>query len=217
MFFSILICCVLTTVTNYISKFNMTNLYINVFLKISGLYENFRMKIKHTRQYFVRTNITEQVSCIKNGKCTNYTIDGFEKINNRWWDIYDLCLLHSPNKTYKCEKYKFNVMRIYPKTTLYAEYIVSNVEFMDVRIIYKENIYKINFGERNFYIVNNILFDAPFIHWCMIEFHNIQMSKTDAYECVILDNNIKSIILKNNTHIMINSDDYIVSLDIINK
>ena len=45
----------------------------------------------------------------------------------------------------------------------------------------------------------------------MYEYHKIQMTTEDSYECVILDNNVKSISVKNNSHIVINIHDYTVS------
>ena len=217
MFFSILVCCFLAkTAFEYISQTNVQNLYINMFLYTSDLYDNVRLKINCIRHYFTLHHNQGQVNCIKDGRSTNYTISEFQKIKNGWACLYDFCLLNIPNKTYKCEKYRYNVVRLCPKKTYNDEHIeielakqiASNVEFMDVRIVYKENMYKLNFGERNFYMVNNILFDAPFIQWCMREYHKIQMAKDDSYECIILDNNVKSISLKNNSHIIINIDDY---------
>ena len=211
MFFSILVCCFLTkTAFEYIAQTNVQNLYINMFLYTSDLYEKVGLKINCIRRYFTLHPNQGQVNCIKDGGSTNYTISEFQKIKNDWARLYDFCLLHIPNKTYKCEKYRYNVARLCPKKTYTDEHIeiASKVEFMDVRIIYKENMYKINFGERNFYMVNNILFDALFIEWCMLEYHKIQMAKEDSYECVILDNNVKSISVKNNSHIIINIDDY---------
>ena len=219
MFFSILVCCFLVkTAFEYIAQTNVQNLYINMFLYTSDLYDNVRLKINCIRHYFTLHHNQGQVNCIKDGRSTNYTISEFQKIKNNWGCLYDFCLLNIPNKTYKCEKYRYNVVRLCPTKTYTDEHIgigigigieiASKVEFMDVRIVYKENMYKINFGERNFYMVNNILFDAPFIQWCMREYHKIQMAKDDSYECIILDNNVKSISLKNNSHIIINIDDY---------
>lgn len=216
MFFSILVCCFLTKkAIEYIAETNMRNLYINLFLYTSDLYENVTLKINYIRDYFTLHPNKGEVNCIKDGRSTNYTITEFQKIKNTWACLYDFCLLNIPNKTYKCEKYKTNVIRICPKKTYTEEHITiaiaSKVEFMDVRIVYKENVYKINFGERNFYIVNNVLFDSLFIRWCMHEYHKIQMAKEDSYECIILDNNVKSISVKNNSQIIINNDDYIAS------
>ena len=219
MFFSILVCCFLVkTAFEYIAQTNVQNLYINMFLYTSDLYDNVRLKINCIRHYFTLHHNQGEVNCIKDGRSTNYTISEFQKIKNGWACLYDFCLLNIPNKTYKCEKYRYNVVRLCPKKTYTDEHIgigigigieiASKVEFMDVRIVYKENMYKLNFGERNFYMVNNILFDAPFIQWCMREYHKIQMAKDDSYECIILDNNVKSISLKNNSHIIINIDDY---------
>ena len=212
MFFSILLCCLLTKkAIEYISELNMNNLPINVFLRASDLYENVRLKINYIRHYFTSRPIQEPITCIKDWRSTNYSIIEFNKIKNGWAYFYDLCLLNIPNETYKCEKYRYNVVRLCPKKIYSDQHISSNVEFMDVRIVYKENIYKINFGERNFYIVDNILFDSIFIRWCMYEYHKIQMTTEDSYECVILDNNVKSISVKNNSHIVINIHDYTVS------
>ena len=215
MFFSILVCCFLVkTAFEYIAQTNVQNLYINMFLYTSDLYENVRLKINCIRHYFTLHHNQGEVNCIKDGRSTNYTISEFKKIKNSWGCLYDFCLLNIPNETYKCEKYRYNVARLCPKKTYSDEHIeiaiaiASKVEFMDVRIIYKENMYKLNFGERNFYMVNNILFDALFIQWCMREYHKIQMAKEDSYECIILDNNVKSISLKNNSSIIINIDDY---------
>ena len=213
MFFSILVCCFLVkTAFEYIAQTNVQNLYINMFLYTSDLYENVRLKINCIRHYFTLHHNQGEVNCIKDGRSTNYTISEFKKIKNGWACLYDFCLLNIPNETYKCEKYRYNVVRLCPKKTYNDDCIkiaiASKVEFMDVRIIYKENMYKLNFGERNFYMVNNILFDALFIQWCMREYHKIQMAKEDSYECVILDNNVKSISLKNNSSIIINIDYY---------
>ncbi len=213
MFFSILVCCFLTkTAFEYIAQTNMQNLYINMFLYTSDLCENVRLKINYIRHYFTLHPNQVEVNCIKDGRSTNYTISEFQKIKNDWGCLYDFYLLNIPNKTYKCEKYRYNVVRFCPNKTYPDEHIstatASKVEFMDVRIIYKENIYKINFGERNFYMVNNILFDALFVRWCLYEYHKIQIAKDDSYECIILDNNVKSISLKNNSHIIINIHDY---------
>ena len=218
MFFSILVCCILTkNAIEYITSMNAYDLYVSVILYTSELYENVRLKINYIRHYFTLHHNQEEVNCIKDGRITNYTISEFQKIKNDWGSLYDFCLLHIPNKTYKCEKYRYNVVRFIPNKTYDDDHIsiaiaiASKVEFMDIRVVYKETVYKINFDERNFYIVNNILFDSLFIRWCMQEYHNIQMAKDDSYECIILDNNVKSITLKNNSQIIINMDDYIVS------
>ena len=212
LFLSILACWFLTKkVFDYISPNSMNNLYIKTCLHIYEIYENSVVKLKYIKSCFNKNNKIEPIQCIKSGVSTNYTILEFQQIKNGWWNWYDLCLLNIPNETYKCEKYRYNVVRLCPKKIYSDQHISSNVEFMDVRIVYKENIYKINFGERNFYIVDNILFDSIFIRWCMYEYHKIQMTTEDSYECVILDNNVKSISVKNNSHIVINIHDYTVS------
>ena len=54
MFFSILLCCLLTKkAIEYISELNMNNLPINVFLRASDLYENVRLKINYIRHYLI--------------------------------------------------------------------------------------------------------------------------------------------------------------------
>ena len=209
LFLSILACWFLTKkVFDYISPNSMNNLYIKTCLHIYEIYENSVVKLKYIKSCFNKNNKIEPIQCIKSGVSTNYTILEFQQIKNGWWNWYDLCLLNIPNETYKCEKYKTNVVRFSPNKTSINKHTISNVSFMDVRIVYKEISYKINFGERNFYMVDNILFDQLFVQWCMREYHNVQMVKDDVYECVILDNNVKSITLKNNSHIIINIDDY---------
>ena len=209
LFLSILTCCFLTKKAfDHISPNIMNDIYIKTCLHIYELYENSIVKLKYIKNWFNKNNKIEPIQCIKSGVITNYTIPEFHQIKNGWWHWYDLCLLNIPNETYNCEKYKTNVVRFSPNKTSIDRHMISNVRFMDVRIMYKETFYKINFGERNFYMVDNILFDAPFIQWCMFEYHNIQMVKDDVYECVILDNNVKSITLKNNSQIIINIDDY---------
>lgn len=211
LFLSILACWFLTKkVFDYISPNSMINLYIKTCLNIYEIYENSVVKLKYIKSCFNKNNKIEPIQCIKSGVSTNYTILEFQQIKNGWWNWYDLCLLNIPNETYKCEKYKTNVVRFSPNKTSINKHTISNVSFMDVRIVYKEISYKINFGERNFYMVDNILFDQLFVQWCMREYHNIHMSKDDIYECVILDNNVKSISLKNNSQIIINIDDYSV-------
>ena len=94
-----------------------------MFLYTSDLYENVRLKINCIRHYFTLYPNQVQVNCIKDGRSTNYTISEFQKIKNGWACLYDFCLLNIPKETYKCEKYRYNVVRLCPKKTYNEEHI----------------------------------------------------------------------------------------------
>lgn len=73
--------------------------------------------------------------------------------------------------------------------------------------------YEIDFGNNNFYIVGNTIFDRVFIAYWLQRFYDITMLPDDTYKLTFFDNNIKECTLKEPNSITFFKDTYAIRRD----
>ena len=191
----------------------MFNIYIKIYTCLHKIYIRIR---SFTHNYENKIIYINNGCVIRENVLGNYTINN-DTINN---DTYDLILYNEPinNEPIKNDSInsqtKYNVVRLDSKSIIPNNYNIkyskSSVHFLNIKISYDGNIYNIDLGENNFYIIGNILFDKPFIKWILRKDHNVILDDSKGYICNIMDNNVNFIVLKSTNGIVIEKDKYIL-------
>ena len=108
------------------------------------------------------------------------------------------------------DKYDNYVLRFSNINEVNDKFKTSKVTLLAVELCMKtddcDELYAIDFKKKNYYIVNNILFDKDFLKsWC----NNIlKIQLSDNYEISFFDNNMEHHTLKQNQSIKILHDDF---------
>lgn len=108
------------------------------------------------------------------------------------------------------DKYDNYVLRFSNINEVNDKFKTSKVSLLAVELCMKtddsDELYAIDFKKKNYYIVNNIIFDKDFLkYWC----NNIlKIQLTDNYEISFFDNNMEHHTLKQNQSIKILQDDF---------
>lgn len=108
------------------------------------------------------------------------------------------------------DKYDNYVLRFSNINEVNDKFKTSKVTLLAVELCMKtddcDELYAIDFKKKNYYIVNNILFDKDFLkYWC----NNIlKIQLSDNYEISFFDNNMEHHTLKQNQSIKILHDDF---------
>ena len=218
----------------------MFNIYIKIYTCLHKIYtclHKIYIRIRSFTHNYENKIIYINNGCvIRENVLGNYTINN-DTINN---DTYDLILYNEPinnepikndsinnepinndsinNEPIKNDSInsqtKYNVVRLDSKSIIPNNYNIkyskSSVHFLNIKISYDGNIYNIDLGENNFYIIGNILFDKPFIKWILRKDHNVILDDSKGYICNIMDNNVNFIVLKSTNGIVIEKDKYIL-------
>jgi hypothetical protein len=120
---------------------------------------------------------------------------------------YDLILYKTDNLV--SDKYKYNIVRLDKRkldlnSCLLEDLIVtSNINFIDIQVLYNKEAYNIDFGTDNFYINGNILLDRAFITWFLYKSYGVLIEKDEEYICNIIDHNVNCITIYNHNYINI--------------
>ena len=158
------------------------------------------------------TKTTVIITCIKNGdEVKVYNLSQFKlNIGDIKNNNYDLVLYKEPTKNYDT----YNVLRLY-ETQLIGngvEYNISNIKFMDIKIIFNREKYNVDFSLDNFYINGNIILDRVFIQWYLKRYYGITIQDADHYTCHIMDHDINFIKLTPDNYILIEENGYILGV-----
>jgi hypothetical protein len=153
--------------------------------------------------------LKDEIDYIKNNKIvhniTNYDND---IINYNYTNIdYDFIV----HKLYKNNE-QIHIRILNDIKDINNNYKLSSINFIYMDIIIDNNKIIID----NHFVLNiidNKIFDRDFFKWFLLKFHNIILNEQD-YRVTLMDNNINQIILnntlKNNEHIYIRNDNYII-------
>lgn len=104
-----------------------------------------------------------------------------------------------------------NFVRLrYNNLNTFKTFNISNIKFLDIKFSYEGTVYKIEFGEDNYYINGNVLFDRVFISWFIKHKYNIDLDDSKDYRCTIMDNDVNMITINKYNSIVIDADTYSV-------
>lgn len=110
---------------------------------------------------------------------------------------------------------------------LYDKYIMRHAKYVDivlldycakkdfnlfaVQIILNEdikNLIQLDVGNNHLFINGNILFDRPFIHWYLNQYHQLNLENTDTYIVTFIDHRMNYVTLDEHDHILIKKNTY---------
>lgn len=150
-------------------------------------------------------------------KCITFVKNGHEVLNTTlsnvinknespeydmiWYSIDDIMM-------------RFNDVKKIKEIEKTTEIIQSSIKFLsvDVTVIATnfEEKFRIEFGDKNFYIEGNILFDKPFIEWYLYEYHYLNMNDLEnvSFMVSLIDNNITVLTLADNESVVLSKDSY---------
>jgi len=172
------------------------------YVKIYSLLQNviFRLNTFFKKQR-EKTLICISNNCIKNeiilDNCIGFNFNILPCFND-----YDLVFYKDCNN---------NFVRLrYNNINTFKTFNISNIKFLDIKLSYEGTVYKIEFGEDNYYINGNVLFDRVFISWFIKHKYNIDLDDSKDYRCTIMDNDVNMITINKYNSIVIDADTYSV-------
>ena len=197
-------------ICDYIYPIEMNRLYMNIGMYSLKTYVSlylFFQKIYKYKSYFTG-NVVEGINvlCIKNGQVLKETSLYDIKLCPAFFEYYDMVLCKEPLTD--SEEYKYNYFRLTSESCMDNLPYQSNFSFLDIHILNNGEKYNIDFGNNNFYVEGNILFDKPFLQWYLKQYHHVELA--EDYTCNIMDDNIAFITLDSNSHIYIQKHNYII-------
>jgi hypothetical protein len=163
------------------------------------------------------------ITFIKNGielrECSVKQLEHYMQTLND----YDLILYkeasNSNSNFNSTTKFIYNVVTLNTqsiRSQLYKNMLYSSVRFLDITVIYRDDVYSINFGEENYYIVGNIILSKEFIQWYLYNKHGVVIEDGESYMCTLMDNNINIFSITSSNYILVEQDSYLV-VNIINS
>lgn len=197
-------------ICDYIYPVEMNRLYINIGMYGLKAYVSlylFVQKIYKYKSYFTGKDVEGiTVLCIKNGRIMRETSLYDVKLSPAFFEYYDMVLCKEPITD--SEEYKYNYFRLTRESCMDNLPYPSNFSFLDINILNNGEKYNIDFGENNFYIQGNIIFDKLFLQWYLKQYHRVELA--EEYTCNIMDNDVAFITLNSKSHIHILKDKYII-------
>jgi len=197
-------------ICEYLFPDTMDFIYINICLFGMKLYANTHIFLTNMSSFFNKfkqTNKTNSILFIKNGQeVKECTLEQF-KLNIHSFDNYDLILYKTENMFN--DKYKYNVLRLdkrkFNVTNCHLKdlIIISKANFIDIQVLYNNQMYNIEFGEDNYYIHGNIILDRAFITWFLYKSYGVLIEENSEYICNIIDQDVNFISLSDYKYISI--------------
>ena len=127
---------------------------------------------------------------------------------------YDFILHYFPiEKMDKYDKYASCVKRYNKVTDITEDRFVTSpkcIEFTMVVLSIKnsDKTYCIDFGNKQFNINGNVLYDRSFLKWVLKKYHNLSITDNDEYTLTFIDHNMNYIMVPMTCYILLENDDY---------
>lgn len=199
---------------DYMFPERMNKVYTSVALHCLNVYTSIHMFIRKVYNWIL-LNIRNQndfITFIKNGheiKICERSQLMYLKENT---DNYEMVLYTNFIKSNDIlTKNVLRLSNIINKNYLINPNIISsNIKFIDIRVLYNDSNYVIDFGKDNYYIVGNVLFDRSFIKWYLNMYHSVFIDDDEDYICHILDDNVNFIQIDSSSYVVIEKDKYTI-------
>jgi hypothetical protein len=177
---------------------------------------NFYYRYKEYIPFSININ-NQQIIFVKDGeeieklKFNEFMI---KQTNKDILSEYDFILHHIPIQTIdKYDKYASCVKR-YNNSNDIVEYSFVKapkcIEFTMVVLSIKNShkTYCIDYGNKQFNINGNVLYDCSFLKWVLKKYHNISITDSDEYTLSFIDHNMNYITIPNTCYILLENDEY---------
>lgn len=126
-------------------------------------------------------------------------------------DDYDMILYESNDTTHRK-----NVVRIdngeYKNNFEKSKAYVLGVKINLIDEKGNKQEYDVDFGNDNFFIIGNTIFDRAFVQYWLKRYHGVPMFSGCSYEISFIDHNIESCIVKDPNSITFSKDNYIINI-----
>ena len=188
---------------DYIYPEKMNLLYIKITLYGFKIYATMHLLSQRVIKLFYNKPQNHIILFIKNGHEVKECNKEQFKLHTATIYNYDLILYKELNTSTDT----YNVVRL-DKNVNEENIRISNIKFIDIQVECNGATHCLDFGNENYYIEGNILFDKAFIVWVLNHYYGVTL--TGDYKCTIMDNNVNLIQLNSLNYIRIEKDNYLV-------